>query len=105
MKKENAPQLDAKIKVFRGQRGKTDLLGFADLIIAGAFVIRGIRILRLNPERAGGEVSEPFISFPSRKAEQDGQTRYFDVAHPITAEAYQAAVRLIMSRYQAEAAA
>jgi DNA-binding cell septation regulator SpoVG len=105
MKQNQTPQLNAKIRMYPAQgKGKADLLGFADLTIGGAFVIKSIRIMQINPERAGGEISDPFISFPSRRVAAEGEDRYFNVAHPITSDAYRAAVDLILAKYQESAA-
>jgi DNA-binding cell septation regulator SpoVG len=104
MKGAMTPQLKTRIRVYPAAgKGKADLLGFADLTIGGAFVIKSIRIMQLNPERAGGEVGDPFIAFPSRKVASEGEDRYFDVAHPITSEAYRAAADLILAKYQESA--
>ena len=104
MAKKNGkgPELETKVRLFSAKgKGKADLLGFADLVIGGAFVIKGIRILQVNPEKAAGVVSDPFVSFPSRRVDRKGEdTRYIDVAHPITSEAYHEAVDLIMSQYR-----
>lgn len=95
----SVPGLAARVKVFRDDSGKATLLGFADLTIAEAFVIKGIRILA-SKEEDGGE-GRPFVSFPRRKGAQE---KYFDVAHPVTAEARQRALDVILASY-GEAAA
>ena len=70
-------------------------MGFADLVIAGTFVIKGICI------RAGkADPSSPFLSFPAKRGTGDAQDRYFDIAFPITAEAYQQAKVLILEKYR-----
>ncbi|MFH2202487.1 MAG: septation protein SpoVG family protein [Elusimicrobiota bacterium] len=102
---EETPELETRVRVFRAEgKGKADLLGYADLVIGGSFVIKSIRILQVNPEKAGGEISAPFISFPSRRVERSEETRYLDVAHPITSEAYHAAAELILNEYNQAAA-
>lgn len=104
MAKKNGtgPALETKVRLYRAKgKGKADLLGFADLVIGGAFVIKSIRIMQINPEKAAGVLSDPFVSFPSRRVERQGEeTRYIDVAHPITSEAYHEAVGLIMAQYR-----
>lgn len=88
------PLLDAKVRIYRSEQNPT-LLGFADLVIDGAFVIRGIAIRRTkaNP-------GEQFVSFPSRKGSGENADKYFDVAHPITAEAHQRATEIILERFR-----
>ncbi|MBU1213485.1 MAG: SpoVG family protein [Alphaproteobacteria bacterium] len=105
-KNGETPELATKVRVYHAEgKGKADLLGFADLVIGGAFVIKSIRILRVNPEKAGGEVCAPFISFPSRRSgRSEEEMRYVDVAHPITSEAYHAAAKLILDHYRQAAA-
>ena len=90
------PKLEAKVRLYRDAQGRAELLGFADLVIAEAFVIKGIRIVAVKGEE--GTPGEPFISFPSRKG--TGQDKYFDVAHPITAEAHQRAKEVVLEAYQ-----
>ena len=89
------PSLDARVRLFHSGGGKSELLAFADLMISGAFVIKGIRVVAV---KAGEKLSEPFISFPSRKG--SGGERYFDVAHPITTQAHQEAKEIILRRYR-----
>lgn len=89
------PSLDAKVQLYKSPNGQNGLLGFADLVIAGTFVIKGICI------RAGkADPSSPFLSFPAKRGTGDAQDRYFDIAFPITAEAYQQAKVLILEKYR-----
>lgn len=94
------PKLETKVRLYHDVSGERGLLGFADLVIGGVFVIKGIRILMAKPreDKPGG----PFISFPSRKGSGEAQDRYFDIAHPITAEAHQAVKEIILKAYQEE---
>lgn len=92
------PSLKPAIRLFRAESGKNELLGFADLVIADAFVIKGIRILRAKPE--GEQQARVFISFPQRKGKgKDEEERYFGVAHPITKDAHAKALESIVSAY------
>lgn len=95
------PKLDVRIRLYRAESGETQLLGFADLLIADAFVIKGIRIMLSKPkeDKPGG----PFISFPSRKGTGASEDKYFEVAHPVTAEARAAVKELVLNAYEAEA--
>ena len=74
-------------------------------LIAGAFVIRDIRILRVAKD---GEDST-FVAFPSRRwnAGDNGAgegAKYYDVAFPITAQAYQEATGSLLREYERLAA-
>ncbi len=96
-------RLDARVRLHQNARGKRELLGFAELVIGGAFVIKGISIVRAKTDN--GDRTEPFISFPSRKGTGQAADKYFNVAHPITAEARRMANDLIIKAYrEAEAA-
>ncbi len=90
------PSLEAKIRPARDTSGRpARLLAFAELTIAGCFIIKGIRILSKKP-------GEPFVVFPAERRGSDGPNspqEWFDIAHPLTAEARGAAIRLILSEY------
>jgi len=91
------PKLDARIRSFEDNSGRpTKLLAFAELVIADAFVIKGIRVLKRN--EPGDD--EPFVVFPAEKGKGAAQDRWFDVAHPVTAEARAAACALVLERYR-----
>ncbi|MBI4375353.1 MAG: septation protein SpoVG family protein [Elusimicrobia bacterium] len=93
------PRLDTRIRVYQGPEGagKAKLLGFAELVIAGSFVIKDIRILA---PKGSKDKEEAFVFFPSRKGSGERESEYFDIAHPITAEARAAAQEAILSAYR-----
>jgi stage V sporulation protein G len=91
------PSLDARVRLFKAENGQSTLMGFADVVIGGAFVIRGIRIVMSKPTE--GREGGLFISFPSRKGTGEQQDKYFEVAHPITAEARSAVRELVLREY------
>jgi DNA-binding cell septation regulator SpoVG len=90
------PSLEARFRAFRKQEGRRELLGFADLVIAGAFVIRGIQVVRVKAE-GQEQYGQPFVSFPNRKQGE----KFVDMAHPITAEAQQLASKTILAAFEA----
>ena len=91
------PKLDVRVRPFEDASGRpTKLLAFAELVIADAFVIKGIRVLKRNEE--GND--EPFVVFPAEKGKGAAQDRWFDVAHPVTAEARAASIALVLERYR-----
>ncbi len=96
------PRLEVRVRLFRADAENTELLGFADLVIGGAFVIKGLRVLMGKPRE--GEPGKPFVSYPSRKGFGASAGKYFEIAHPVTAEAREAAKSLILAAYEAEAA-
>lgn len=86
------PGMQAKVRLYQGKEGGS-LLGFAQLTVAGTFVIKDIRIVRSS---ANG----PFVAFPSRKAVGPGESKFYDIAHPVTAEAHRRATGMILAAYR-----
>lgn len=96
-KKEPLPTIDARVRLFDDQSGRpTRLLGFAEIIIADCFVIKGIRVLRRN--EPGND--DPFVVFPAEKGIGAAQDRWFDIAHPVTAEARAASIAAVLKAYE-----
>lgn len=88
--------LQAHVRLYHdGSERRTELLAFAELVIGGAFVIKDIRVLRTR-----GEGGEPFIGFPSRKGTGASADKFFEVAHPVTAEARQAAKEAVLRAWR-----
>ena len=93
---ENLPKLDARVRPYQDPSDRpTKLMAFAELMIADAFVIKGIRVL----QKAEGE-ADPFVVFPAEKGKGATADRWFDLAHPITVEARNAAIGLILAKYR-----
>lgn len=91
------PKLEGRVRMFEDVSGRaTKLLAFAELVIADAFVIKGIRVLKKEDEAS----AEPFVVFPAEKGKGAAADRWFDLAHPVTAEARSAASEAILSRYR-----
>ena len=97
------PKLETTVKLYRDSNGASDLLGFADVVIAESFVIKGVRIIMGKPkdDRPGG----PFLSFPAKKGNGPAADKWFEVAHPITAEARKAVWDCVLRAYAKAAAA
>ncbi len=96
----NIPELKANIRLHEDRTTHpTRLLAFAELTIAGCFVIKGIRILqRTDKSNIPGDEA-PFVVFPAERRVTAGSNRWYDLAHPTTTEAREAAVRVIMDAY------
>jgi DNA-binding cell septation regulator SpoVG len=93
---DNLPKLDARVRPYQDQSSRpTRLMAFADLVIADSFVIRNIRVLK----KAEGD-DAPFVVFPAEKGKGALADRWFDLAHPVTLEARNAAIGLILEKYQ-----
>lgn len=67
------------------------LLAFAELTIGGAFVIKNIRIFNGGNGR--------FVVFPAEKGRGDASKQWYDIAHPCTPEAREAATGAILAAY------
>ncbi len=99
---ETVPSLETKVRLFHdASRPDSNLLGFADLTIGGAFVIKGIRIMMGVPKDQ--KPGAPFISFPARKGSGETGDKWFDIAHPISADAYHAARESVLRAYASAA--
>ena len=90
------PKLRATVRLYSGEAENSNLLAFADLTIADAFVIKGIKVLLA--QATADKPARPFISFPARKGK--GENDYVDIAHPITAEAYHAVRDTVLRAYE-----
>ena len=95
-------KLEARVKLCSQPLayGSAQLMAFAELVIGGAFVIRDIRILRVAKD---GEQSV-FVAFPNRRYGDEDDKKYYDVAFPITAQAYQEATGSLLREYERLAA-
>ncbi len=59
---DNLPKLDARVRPYQDPSDRpTKLMAFAELLIADAFVIKGIRVLK----KAEPGNDEPFVVFPA----------------------------------------
>lgn len=97
MTPQHIPTLEAIVRPHKDESGRsTKLLAFAELTIGGAFVIKSIRILAHTHEL---DDSDPFVVFPAEKGKGETDDRWYDIAHPCTAEARAAAVETILAAY------
>jgi DNA-binding cell septation regulator SpoVG len=88
------PKLEAHVTTHFDLTGKTTrVLAFAELTIAGAFTIKGIRVLG-KPGKA------PYVSFPAQRAKGANGGYWVDVARPANPAAREAASTLILAEYQ-----
>ncbi len=91
------PRLEAKVKPY-SNAAHEGLLGFAELVIGGAFVIKDIAIRRA---KAGATPGKPFVSFPARRASgEEYKQKYFNIAHAVTPEAHRAATEAVLEAYR-----
>lgn len=93
------PKLEVRVRLYDDSPGRpTVLLGFAELTIADAFVIKGIRILAKSEGSAKDRA--PFVVWPAERGRGRDMDRWYDVAHAINTEARIAAVTSIMEAYE-----
>lgn len=91
------PKLDARVRLYEDASGRaTKLLAFAELVIGDAFVIKGIRVLK----REDPPDDEPFVVYPAEKGKGAAADRWYDIAHPLSAEARNAASALVLERWR-----
>lgn len=84
------PQIEARIDRMLSGDGKTK--AFASATIGGAFAIHGIRVIESDKGR--------FISMPQESYTKNGETRYNDTFHAITADARIALVEAVNDVYE-----
>jgi len=81
------------VEVLRMHRvdGDSTLKAFADVAFAGAFIVKGLRVIE------GKEGL--FVAMPSKKA-KDG--KWYDTAHPLTKEFREALNEIVLGAYESE---
>lgn len=96
MTANSLPAIEARVVPLpdKSPERPTRLLGVGEIVIAGAFKITSIRILQ---KRDGSD--DPFVVFPAERGRGDKSDLFYDIAHPITAAAREAAVSAIMAAY------
>lgn len=83
------PKIEARIDRMLSGEGKTK--AFASATIGGAFAIHGIRVI--DSEKG------IFISMPQESYTKNGEKKYTDTFHPITAEARTALLDAVDTAY------
>ena len=86
----NIPTISARIDKL-SDSGKTR--AFASVVIGGAFAIHGIRVVDSDQ---GAFVAMPQDTFKTK----NGEVKYQDRFHPVTAEARSALVNAVMDAYE-----
>lgn len=83
------PQVDVRID--RMLDGDFKTKAYASATIGGAFTVHGIRVIESEKGR--------FISMPQESYKKNGETKYSDTFHAITAEARTALVKAVNDAY------
>jgi stage V sporulation protein G len=88
----STPKIEARIDRILTGEGKTK--AFASATIGGAFAIHGIRIIdKLDSEKGF------FIAMPQASYNKDGEKKYKDTFHAVTAEARTALIEAVDTAY------
>ena len=96
MEMEKLPKLAVRVRPYIDLSDRpTKLMGLAELLIADAFVIKGIRVLAKSEGDTG-----LFVVFPAEKGKGMDSDRWHDLAHPVTMEARKACISLILAEYE-----
>lgn len=91
---ETLPVLEARVRLHSDKTGRhVKHVGFAELLIAGAFVIKGIRIMK------GPRDPEPFLVFPAERGKGENSGKWYDIAHPSTKFAREVATKVILDAF------
>lgn len=78
------------VKIFKTKK-REPVLGYANVILAGKFIIRGITLLET-------EKNGRFISMPSRRLRNDKKS-FRDTCHPLNAEVRNELTEAIFAAY------
>ena len=68
---------------------------FASVVFEGRFVVHELKVFE-------GSEGRMFVAFPSKRS---ASGEYFDIAHPITAEAREEIQQVVLSAYHEQVAA
>lgn len=87
-------EIQIKVTRLRLTEGNGAVRAFADIEIGNAIAVHGLRIV----EGAKG----PFLAWPSRKVEGEGEDKYYDIVHPVTARARSLTQNAVLDEYKRE---
>lgn len=86
-----APVPPIEVRIQRIQPGESKVKAYASVTIGGAFAMHGLRLV----EGENGLI----VRMPSKSYQKDGETKYSDICHPITKEAYDALNEAVNKAY------
>lgn len=79
----------------RPVKGPGRMRAFASVVFEGRFVVHELKVFE-------GSEGRMFVAFPSKRS---ASGEYFDIAHPITAEAREQIQQVVLSAYQEQVGA
>ena len=83
---------EVSVHVCRTREPGSPLLGFARIVLNGAFVVNGIRILQAKNESV-------FIAFPREQSKREGGKPH-NICYPILREFHDEVIIRILTEYQ-----
>ncbi len=89
--KQETPEITVRIDRMIDYEG-SKVKAIASANIGGSFAIHGIRVVDSQ--------KGPFVAMPQSSYEKDGQKRYSDLFHPITAEAREELNGAVLDAYE-----
>lgn len=91
VQKQETPEITVRIDRMIDYEG-SKVKAIASANIGGSFAIHGIRVVDSQ--------KGPFVAMPQSSYEKDGQKRYSDLFHPITAEAREELNGAVLDAYE-----
>ena len=80
-----------EVKIFKANR-KEPVLAYANVVLAGKFIIRGITLLETKKNGR-------FVSMPSRRIRNEEKKTFRNYCHPLTAEFRDELTKTIFEAY------
>ena len=90
--KQTKNPIDIKVKIDKLLDGDSSTKAFASATIGGAFAVHDIRITEKD--------DKVIVHMPFKAYKKDGETKYTDTFHAITAEARTALVSAVTEAYE-----
>ena len=91
-KTQTKAPIDIQVRIDRLMMGEDSAKAFASATIGGAFAVHDIRITEKD--------NKVTVGMPFRSYKSDGETKYVDTFHPITAETRAALVAAVTQAYE-----
>lgn len=89
----DVPDLDIEVRIDRLTAGEKKVKAYASATIGGAFAIHGLRIIET-------EERQFFVAMPQTSYKKDGETKYTDTFHAVTADARSALLGAVAAAYE-----
>ena len=84
--------MEIQVKDMHAPRDDRSVLAVCDLVLDGEFIVKGVRVMG-RPQEGGDSL---FVAWPVRR---DAQGRWHEVAFPLTLEAKERVIDLVLAAY------